>query len=192
MQGSHSPLHALDARFSQRQCRVQNSLPRVGVVVWGTGMSQSAPRVLLAASAFLLGTTALYAADMPLKAPPLPMQYSWAGAYVGVNAGGVWDKMGIGAVPLSIPGLIVSDPNGAVIGVPTFLLGLPGTFPAPAPLVTESSSRGAFAIGGQLGYNFQAGNFVYGVEIDADATKSQKTVTGAIAFNIAGVAPGGA
>src|SRR3954452_24160246 len=49
---------------------------------------------------FLLGSVGLaamlagpaMAADMPIKAPPLPpvAYYDWSGAYIGFNAGGVW------------------------------------------------------------------------------------------------------
>jgi outer membrane immunogenic protein len=52
---------------------------------------------------FLLGSVGLaamlagpaMAADMPIKAPPPPpvVYYDWTGAYIGFNAGGVWDDV---------------------------------------------------------------------------------------------------
>ena len=81
-------------------------------------MSKSAPRVLFAATAFLLGSTALYAADMPVKAVPLPVQFSWAGAYVGVNAGAVLDRNDPGQLRLTSPGFVFIDPTGRIRGLP--------------------------------------------------------------------------
>src|SRR5215218_3598898 len=52
---------------------------------------------------FLLGSVGLaamlagpaMAADMPIKAPPPPpvAYYDWSGAYIGFNAGGVWNEV---------------------------------------------------------------------------------------------------
>src|SRR5207342_2227164 len=52
---------------------------------------------------FLLGSVGLaamlagpaMAADMPIKAPPPPpvVYYDWTGAYIGFNAGGVWNEV---------------------------------------------------------------------------------------------------
>src|SRR5579863_4272855 len=84
------------------------------------------------------------AADLPTAKPapmftPVPV-YNWSGFYVGVNAGVGWGSGG---------NLSVSPALG---GVST--LGFGG--------------RAGFAGGGQLGYNIQAGAFVYGVETDID------------------------
>jgi hypothetical protein len=91
-------------------------------------MGKSAPRVLFAATAFLLGSTALYAADLPVKAPPLPMQFSWAGAYIGVNAGAVLDRNEPGQLNLTSRGFVFSDPTGAFAGFPVNFFGFPGGF----------------------------------------------------------------
>lgn len=61
------------------------------------------------ALAALLGTPAL-AADMPLKAPPLPPPvWSWTGCYLGGHAGGAWahddlTDVGIGGVSFAAAG----------------------------------------------------------------------------------------
>ena len=56
----------------------------------------------LAMKKFLLGSVGLaamlagpaIAADMPIKAPPPPpvAYYDWSGAYIGFNAGGIWNE----------------------------------------------------------------------------------------------------
>ena len=82
------------------------------------------------------------AADMgmPVKAMPLPApSVSWAGWYVGVNAGAAWQQMTGGY-----------GPNGVSDEVES-----PG-----------SISGSTFIGGGQVGYNWQDGNFVYGLEGD--------------------------
>src|ERR1044072_810169 len=167
-----------------------NSLPRGGVVVLGDGMSQSAPRVLFAVSAFLLGSTALYAADMPLKAPPLPLEYSGAGAYIGVNAGAVLDRNDPGQLRLTSPGFVFVDPNGAFPGFPSPFFGSPGGFQS-VP-INQSRANASFIGGGQIGYNFQSGNIVYGVEADFQVMRSRDTLSGSLLEFTPGVAPGGA
>jgi outer membrane immunogenic protein len=102
----------------------------------------TAPRFLLPAALLSLMATTAFAADLPQRtvAPVFvpPPVYDWSGFYIGVNAGVAWNNSG---------NVTVSDPRlGAyVIGVGTHT---------------------GFAGGGQLGYNFQSGAFVYGVETD--------------------------
>jgi outer membrane immunogenic protein len=67
---------------------------------------------------------------------PLP----WQGFYAGLHAGGAWSSV---------------EPASNVL-----ILGNSGTI----PVGTLKSS--GFLGGGQLGYNFQNGNFVYGIEAD--------------------------
>jgi len=138
-------------------------------------MGKSAPRVLFAATAFLLGSTALYAADLPVKAPPLPMQFSWAGAYIGVNAGAVLDRNEPGQLNLTSPGFVFSDPTGAFAGFPVNFFGFPGGFSS-VPYA-QSRSGGSFIGGGQIGYNFQSGNIVYGVEADFQVMRNRDTLS---------------
>ena len=99
----------------------------------------------------MLGIGSAYAADLPVKAPvvvaPSP---SWAGFYIGANAGA---GSGEGSYTLS--------PGGC------FLTGACGS-PALNPLRTfKEDNLNTFFVGGaQAGYNWQAGNFVYGLEGD--------------------------
>jgi outer membrane immunogenic protein len=93
-----------------------------------------------------------YAADLPLKAPPPPVVtvYNWTGFYVGGNVGGKWDDQNspitLGAVPGS------TDPRFTTTNALHF------------------GGRNSSVIGGgQIGYNWQFGSWVLGVEGDADA-----------------------
>lgn len=104
---------------------------------------QSFTLTTMAAAALcaVLGHTAL-AADMPIKAPRMPVAtyYNWTGFYVGVNAGygsgtsGWWDD----------PSLTGSD-------------------------LGKHSIKGGL-IGGQFGYNLQVSNWLVGLEADLDWT----------------------
>jgi outer membrane immunogenic protein len=91
------------------------------------------------------------AADMPVKAAPMvaPVAaYNWTGFYVGVNAGGHWGR--------------VSDP--AVFTDNTWF-GAPDNAHAAAAWPNTLSPSG-FVGGGQIGYNWQVSNFVFGAEAD--------------------------
>ena len=72
-----------------------------------------------------------FAADMPVKAPPLPTVYNWTSCYVGANTGGAWaDK--------SITTTIVN-------GIPT-------------TLSAGSLTATGWAYGGQVGCDYQLNN----------------------------------
>jgi outer membrane immunogenic protein len=93
---------------------------------------------------------AAQAADMPIKARPLPppAAFSWTGCHIGGNAGGKWATTS-GSVD-------VAAANG--VAGPTAAGSL--------PLAEGTLSSG---IGGvQLGCDYQMGAFVYGVEGDAE------------------------
>ena len=49
-------------------------------------------KIALLLSALAFGSTTAIAADLPVKAPPLPFvpEFSWTGVYVGTNFGGMW------------------------------------------------------------------------------------------------------
>lgn len=88
------------------------------------------------------------AADLPLKAPSLiaasPIR-SWTGFYAGVHVGAGWG----------------TSESSADIGALVAGLGIPGLgFRLPL----ASHNINGFVAGGQVGYNWQSGNLVYGVE----------------------------
>lgn len=113
------------------------------------------------------------AADLPRKAPPAPPPppvISWTGWYVGLNAGAVWG-CGNAHNTLSPLSSDVNFPHG--IGHP------PPTSPNPEPAahLAAISSVGTFDFdngcrnanfigGGQIGYQWQFGTWVAGIEAD--------------------------
>ncbi len=106
--------------------------------------------LLASAAALALVTSSASAADLPAQtAPPPPIisvpLFTWTGFYVGVNAGWGWRNGDNETVFLS-PGA----------GTP----GLAGTLNFPG------GDDGGFTGGGQIGYNYQMGSFVLGVETD--------------------------
>lgn len=121
-------------------------------------MSKSVPaavpalvRALLPAAGLIAGLAAAQAADLPRRAPPpplpLPPSFTWTGFYAGVNAGYAFGAGGSGYTD------------------PTY-----GT-------VTGGGSKGGFAGGGQVGYNYQVtpgSGFVLGVETDIQGTAFAK------------------
>jgi outer membrane immunogenic protein len=91
------------------------------------------------------------AAHLPVKAPPPPapvMAYNWTGFYIGGNAGGKWSQYHS----------TISDPFGRALDF-------------------KGSGDASFVGGGQIGYMWQTGQWVFGVEGDIDATRLSKTFT---------------
>lgn len=117
-------------------------------------------RLLLATvSVATLSSTALAAdlpARMPIKAaPPAMMAWSWAGPYIGINLGVAWNRAEF---------TDLGDDGSTAYAF------APGT-------TFWTPNKAGFTGGGQLGYNFQAGNFVYGLEADLNWANNKATVT---------------
>lgn len=114
-----------------------------------------------AALAALIGTPAL-AADMALKAPPpAAPPCVWCGWYIGLNAG--W----VGSTNNNITNTF-NDPNLSNFGI----LAAFGQFPA-----TASLRESGFLGGGQIGYNWQTGNWLVGLEADFDGVSAKSSTT---------------
>jgi len=116
-------------------------------------MKMSVLRLLAGTAAIALAASAASAADLPIRsAPPAPMiaavpLFTWTGFYVGVNAGYGWQG---------------SDDNSIFVPAGTFV-----TAPAASGVVTFGDNEGdGFVGGGQIGYNYQIGQFVVGLEAD--------------------------
>jgi outer membrane immunogenic protein len=129
---------------------------------------------LLAAVAAIGFTSIASAADMPVKAPvykaaPAIAAPNWAGWYVGANAG--W----VGSTSNTITNT----------GTDTGAFGLGSSIGTEIPAAIDLGYSG-FIGGGQLGYNWQAGNWVYGLEADFDgaSAKSSATIPDAPAFGL--------
>jgi len=111
----------------------------------------------------ILGTTGIaVAADLPspapmlTKAPPLNPPFSWTGFYVGANAGGAWGRG--------------SDSN---------------SFFFPAATTTGNFNLSGAVAGGQLGYNWQTANWVFGLETDADWSSVQGSTSAGVSASFA-------
>jgi outer membrane immunogenic protein len=103
-------------------------------------------------------STAAFAADFPVKAPPpppAPPLYNWNGCYVGGNTGGKWWAHTSGTVNIA-PGI------DAVTSTTSF---------------DFNANSGSFIGGGQVGCNYQVGQFVFGIEGDADWQHLSRTGT---------------
>jgi outer membrane immunogenic protein len=133
--------------------------------IWGLGMKRSIAASLAVAGLALGLTASAFAADKPvyLKAPVAP--WSWTGFYLGANVGYSWGK--------SNTTVSFLDAGGNLVAADTHSLGLNGVIG-----------------GGQLGYNWQNGNWVLGLETDIQASgqKGSSDFTCPIGVCKAGVA----
>jgi outer membrane immunogenic protein len=119
-------------------------------------------KLLLAATALTAAAGSALAADLPARrmAPPPPMvmpAFTWTGFYIGGNAGYAWSETSAtlgGTDPLSAAAVAAVLPN------PTLKLKPDG-----------------FTGGGQIGYNYQFGNVVLGIEADAQYTDLASTAS---------------
>lgn len=111
---------------------------------------------LLASVSSLALIGASGAADMPTKAPaPIPAPVlSWTGPYIGLNLGAAWNNTEFSEL---------STPRYA------FSSSILNPFWSP--------DDASFTVGGQIGYNFQAGNFVFGVEGDVNWVNGQTSAS---------------
>ena len=102
---------------------------------------------LLAAAAAIGFASIASASDMPVKAsrPAVGAAPSWTGFYVGANGGWGWSKVTDSETPFGVTGIAGILPQS----------------------VGSNLDGGVF--GGQIGYNWQTGNLVLGVEGDFDA-----------------------
>jgi outer membrane immunogenic protein len=114
--------------------------------------------VCIAAIVVLIGRSAL-AADIAVRAlPPAPVRvFNWTGWYIGLNVGGGWGSNGLNNS--FTPGACV----GA--GTPTECANQFALLNATLPGQFDIHPNG-FIGGGQIGYNYQTGAVVVGLETD--------------------------
>jgi outer membrane immunogenic protein len=114
-------------------------------------------RTLIAGAAFasLLAATGAFAADLPVysKAPAVAAVYDWTGFYIGTNLGYSWGRG-------STDGSVTGTQTVATVGAGTVTTPL-----AALPLIGRADVNG-FIGGGQLGYNWQRGAWLLGLESD--------------------------
>jgi outer membrane immunogenic protein len=115
-------------------------------------------KLMLAGAWLLVAAGLTQAADMPLKAPPLPPPpvFSWMGFYVGADIGGAW-----GSSTTSSP--LTNNPGCFITIIPCYL---PGTVADINNHSAQSQSSSSVLGGLEAGYNLQLGYFVVGGETD--------------------------
>jgi len=138
-------------------------------------------RLLIALLTACFGAGTSVAAELPLAGPPqlyypgplVPVE--WTGFYFGGNAGYGWGKESSTTNFAGLSGGLTSTPaalGGAGLGT----LAAGATELGGTTLVGSSTPRGGIA-GGQLGFNWQSGQVVFGAEIDAQWSGQQATAS---------------
>jgi outer membrane immunogenic protein len=140
-------------------------------------------KLLFVTSALTLATHA-FAADMPLKAPPLaPVRsFSWTGVYAGINGGFGWENTETRYSYSSIPA--PAPPGFQDIFGPGGPLNIGGTSAESSaiaqgflPTSLGNHHAATSALGGQLGYNYQTSLLVLGIEADLDSIGGSKSTS---------------
>jgi outer membrane immunogenic protein len=126
-------------------------------------------------AALAIGTPAM-AADMPLKAPMIaPVVFSWTGFYVGGNLGYSWGRADTDFTETTSgtsSAQVFRTASATPIGGPTVT--------AFGPLTAAGSHRAdlnGIIGGGQIGYNWQSGSTVFGLEADLQGTRERGDTT---------------
>ena len=120
----------------------------------------------LVLATFAIGGPAV-AADMPLKAPPPPPPvFSWTGFYIGVNGGGAWGH---------------SDLSTSTVFSPTGYFAV-SSVPAINAVGQQHINTSGGMAGGQIGYNWQSGAWLIGVEADIDWLGLSGSTTGSAVY----------
>jgi outer membrane immunogenic protein len=113
------------------------------------------------------GVGSAQAADLPVKAPPPPPApvWNWTGFYIGGSVGGIWNDTRADVFPT---GCFLNTAPGTGCGGAG--PGLSGVAANPIRSDSVRFNDGRFIGGGQAGYNWQAGKWVFGVEGDISWT----------------------
>jgi outer membrane immunogenic protein len=135
-------------------------------------------RIALAFVATSCMAGAAFAADLPVSGPYRPGPFmvrqpvEWTGIYFGANAGYGWGQY---SSNIAFTGLQANSPPLFPAGTTT-PFGLGATELSGTRILGSGSPNGAIA-GGQIGFNWQAGMFVFGGEIDGQWSGQQNTFT---------------
>lgn len=121
-------------------------------------------RFLFVSAAIITGSFgAAQAADLAArpftKAPPLIAVSPWTGWYAGINGGGAWST-GTGSLR--------DNSSPAVLGA--------GVAVGFTPLSLDAKHNGGFG-GGQIGYNWQTGSWLLGIEADIQGASIGSTAS---------------
>jgi outer membrane immunogenic protein len=119
-------------------------------------------KLSIASFALLAGIGGASAADMPVKAP-IAAPFSWTGFYIGANVGYSWGRARDNLDATSSERTRVFRTAG-----PDLISDV--TVPGPSFALGGGTDVNGWLAGGQIGYNWQANRFVFGVELDLQAT----------------------
>lgn len=132
-------------------------------------------KFLFASVAMIIAGPAI-AADLPVyKGPvePVTPVFNWTGPYIGINGGGGWQNTRTDYSYSSIPA--PAPPGFENVFGPGAPLNVGGGSAVSSaitdgflPTSLGGGSRGFFAGGGQIGYNYQFNRFLVGAETDFD------------------------
>jgi outer membrane immunogenic protein len=134
-----------------------HQLTKLSIDNVATGWRGAMKKIVMIAAALAVVAMPAGAADLLVKArapAPIPV-WSWTGFYIGGNVGGAWAKSDW-----------LEDPS---------LSGAGGPFPG---FVDASINPASFVGGGQVGFDYQTGRTVFGVQADADLTDNLKSTAG--------------
>ena len=108
---------------------------------------------ILTAAAVLMCVSGAHAADMKVKAAPRAMAPpSWTGFYIGINGGGAWGSLSTNASDARTQLASLRAPMSRACW----------------PAHPRASTRPAPCSGGQIGYLFQSGPVIFGLETSFD------------------------
>ena len=122
-------------------------------------------KYVLAAAMSAFVVSGAVAADMPVyKAPPppvvVPPPLTWAGFYIGINGGAVWNKIKATTTDYA--------ESCYDYGYDCYYNTYTGS---------HSKTKAGGTIGGTIGYNWQGGPWVYGVEADLNWVSAKVSAT---------------
>jgi outer membrane immunogenic protein len=121
-------------------------------------------RTLIASAAFasLLTATNAFAADLPVKAPVVvAVVYDWTGFYIGTNVGYSWGR---------------GSTDGTATGIQTVTSLVAATTVTPVSgLLSGRADVNGFIGGGQFGYNWQRGAWLFGLEGDIQFSNERQS-----------------
>ena len=123
----------------------------------------------------LLGIAALSVAatsGFAESAYPASPSHNWSGFYLGLNAGGNWDAAH-------------ATTTVAPTGPTSFFIACAVCVTAIAGLGDQTFHTGELTGGVQGGYNWQVGNFVAGIELDAEPFRNSGSITASQPFPVA-------
>jgi outer membrane immunogenic protein len=120
------------------------------------------------------------------KAPPvaIPPAFSWTGFYIGAHVGGSWSDQDVE--------YLVTDPTGGLpfTGRNFVFCGAPTGVAIPVVAAnlfaldsTCNDDNTSFLAGGQIGYNWQSGAWVFGIEADGSWRELEQTLFGVFGNN---------